>query len=210
MSENQTRFVMAGLFCACVVMTNAVSAHLVQVGPFVAVAGALLYPVTFLLTDIMSEVHGKETARRAVWLGFACQLLAVCFVQVVALFPGMDPSVEAAWRRVFLPMARLAVASMIAYLIAQLIDVWVFHAVRDATRGRWLWLRNNVATVVAQAVDTAIFVSVAFAGVLPLGTLLKVAAGQYALKVIIAALDTPFCYAGVWGVRWLHRRYYDA
>jgi uncharacterized integral membrane protein (TIGR00697 family) len=193
--------ILFGLFCASVVVTNAVSAHQVYVGPFVVVAGALLYPVTFLLTDVLSEVYGKRIATRAVWTGFACQVLTVAFVYLVALLPARDQSMAQAWREVFLPMARIAAASMLGYLASQHVDVRLFHAVRSRTGAKWLWLRNNVATSAAQAIDTVIFIVVAFAGILPARVLAQLVIGQYLVKVALAALDTPVCYLAVWYVR---------
>ena len=193
--------VIFGLFASAVVMTNAVSANVIMVGPFIFVAGTLLYPVTFLLTDILSETWGKRTAQRAVWTGFAAQFLAVGFVQFAALFPSIDPAVGEAWREVFLPTFRIAVASMSAYLVAQTIDVHVFHRIRELTKGRHLWLRNNVATIVSQGFDTTIFVLIAFAGVLPWETLAWMMLGQYVAKAILAAIDTPLAYVAVAGVR---------
>lgn len=198
--------VLFGMFCSVVVMTNAVSANVITVGPFVCVAGALLYPVTFLLTDIISDVYGRRTATWAVWCGFACQILAAAFVQFAALFPSLNAEVQAAWGLVFLPMFRIALASMVAYLSAQLLDVSIFHKIKRKTKGRHLWLRNNVATSVSQALDTAIFVTVAFLGVLPWPVLWSMVVGQYLLKVVLAILDTPICYLGVYVVRRLEAR----
>jgi len=198
--------ILFGLFASAVVMTNAVSANIIQVGPLVLVAGALLYPVTFLVTDILSEVYGKRVATVAVWTGFAAQVLAVVFVQVAAMFPSMDEAMRDHWTAVFLPMARIAVASMAAYLVAQLLDVRTFHLVRGLTGGRWLWLRNNISTITSQAFDSVVFVVVGFAGVLPTEVLLSMIGGQYIAKVILAAADTPLCYLGVSLVRRLENR----
>jgi len=186
-----------GLFASAVVVTNAVSGNVINVGPFTFVAGTLLYPVTFLLTDVLSEVFGKRAAQRAVWCGFVAQLLAVAFIQALRWFPSIDPEMAAAFEKLFAPVPRIVLGSMTAYLIAQSIDVRLFHAIRDRTHGEHLWLRNNGSTLVSQAVDTAVFVVVAFAGVLDTGTLVAMALGQYTAKAIMAAADTPLCYAAV-------------
>lgn len=178
-------------------MTNAVSSLVIVIGPFVFVAGTLLYPATFLLTDMLSEVYGKRVAQRAVWTGFLAQLLALASVGVISYFPTLDPASAEAWHAVFSPMWRIAVASMLAYLVSQSIDVTIFHAMKDAMRGRHLWLRNNVSTMTSQAVDTCIFVLVAFAGVLDARTLVMMVLGQWAVKSVLALLDTPVVYACV-------------
>ena len=189
--------ILFGLFASAVVMTNAVSANVIEVGPFVFVAGTLLYPVTFLLTDILSEIYGKEAATRAVWTGLAAQILSVAFIQSVATFPSLDAGMGEAWGVVFLPTARIAAASMVAYLVAQLIDVRVFHFLRELTDGKALWLRNNGSTIASQGFDTLIFVIVAFAGTLPIDVLAFMILGQYTAKACLALLDTPFCYLAV-------------
>lgn len=193
--------VLTGLFAASVVMTNATSANLISVGPFVFVAGTLLYPATFLCTDLISELFGEEAATRAVWTGFAAQVFAVFAIFVMASFPSMDPEIGSAWAKVFTPVWRISLASMCAYLVAQHIDVRIYHSIKHRTGGRHLWLRNNLSTIASQGIDSGIFVLVAFFGVLDAGTLLSMWAGQYAAKAILAALDTPLCYAGLAAAR---------
>lgn len=193
--------VLFGLFTAAVVMTNAVSGNIIEVGPFVFVAGTLLYPVTFLLTDIISECYGRRVAQRAVVTGFVAQLLAVAFIHIVAMFPSTDPRTAYAFAQLFNPVGRIVMASMTAYLISQTIDVRLFHAIRDRTRARHLWLRNNVATILSQGVDTSVFVLVAFLGVLPSEQLVAMMIGQYLAKTFLAAVDTPLCYLGVWALK---------
>lgn len=189
--------ILFGLFTASVVMTNAMSALLIEVGPFVFVAGTLLYPLTFLLTDAISEVYGKERATQAVWTGFTAQALAIGAIHWVSIWPTIEPDVADSWRRVFLPLWRIALASMVAYLISQLIDVRIFHWLKKRTEGRHLWLRNNVSTIASQCVDTAVFVLIAFVGVLPARVLIAMFFGQWLAKALMALADTPFCYLAV-------------
>lgn len=193
--------VLVALFTSTVVVTNAVSGNLIHVGPFLFVAGTLSYPVTFLLTDILSEIFGKKVAQRAVILGFIAQLLSVAFIFGVMQFDSATKEMGVAFRSVFAPVFRIVIASMTAYLVAQTVDVTIFHFVKEKTKGRWLWLRNNVATAVAQGIDTLLFVVIAFAGVLPLDAMVAMFAGQYLAKVLLAIIDTPFCYLGVHIVR---------
>lgn len=189
--------VLTGLFAASVVMTNAVSGNVINVGPFTFVAGTLLYPVTFLLTDILSETFGRRTAQRAVWVGFAAQVLAVFFIWTVMQFDSIDTEMNAAFEKLFAPVPRIVLGSMTAYLISQTIDVKMFHWIKKKTDKRWLWLRNNGSTMTSQAVDTILFVLIAFAGALKTEILIAMMVGQYAAKAILAAIDTPFCYLAV-------------
>lgn len=196
-SAQTTLVTLVALFTSTVVVTNAVSGNLIHVGPFLFVAGTLSYPLTFLLTDIISECFGKKRAQRAVWLGFIAQVISVAFIFGVMQFSSATEEMGEAFRQVFAPVARIVVASMVAYVVAQSVDVAVFHRIKAKTGGKWLWLRNNVATIIAQSVDTALFVAIAFIGVLSPGELMAMFTGQYLAKVILAAADTPFCYLGV-------------
>jgi len=197
MNRSSLLMSLSGVFVASVVLSNAVSANIITVGPFTMAAGALLYPILFLITDVISEVFGKKKAQIVVATGFVAQVIAVLFVQFVALWDPVDSAIGEAWSTVFLPMWRIAAGSMIAYLVAQTIDVHLFHRLKEKTNGRYLWLRNNISTIVSQAIDTLIFVTVAFFGVVSDGDFVSICLGQYSIKVIIAILDTPLCYLAV-------------
>lgn len=193
--------VLFGLFAGSVVATNAASVLVIHVGPLVFTCGSLLYPVTFLFTDTISEVYGQRAAAWAVWTGFAAQIAAIGFILLSSLFPALDPATAEAWRATLMPVGRLALASMAAYLVAQHIDVRIFHALSRLTRGRHLWLRNNGSTLVSQSLDTLIFNMLAFAGLYDADTLLAMVASQYVWKAGAALLDTPLCYLAVWYVK---------
>ena len=193
--------VLFSIFCVSVVMTNMVSGKLISFGPFIFVAGTLLYPLTFLLTDTISEVYGKREANTAVLTGFFCQIIAVVALYLLGFCEALDPSVDQAWSTIFSPVGRITVASMLAYLASQLVDVRLFHFIRAKTGTKHLWLRNNVSTAVSQLFDTLIFVFIAFAGTMPLESLAAMAAGQYMVKFLLALIDTPVCYASVWLLR---------
>jgi len=101
---------------------------------------------------------------------------------------------QEAFEKIFTMTPRIILASMIAYLIAQIHDVYAFHYWKNKTRGKHLWIRNNASTIVSQAIDTVIFITVAFYGVVPLEVLLNMIVSQYIVKVAIALIDTPFIY----------------
>jgi len=159
-------------------------------------------------TDIISEVFGKKAARKVVWIGFFSQLIMLGLVEFAIVMP--EPAWQeelASWFKQILGSTWfIVVASLIAYLVSQHHDVWAFHKWREVTRGRYLWLRNNLSTMVSQGIDTVLFISLAF-GVLPYmvygeplipwSALPSLMLGQYLAKIIIAVLDTPLVYAGV-------------
>lgn len=202
-----------GFFVTIVVLTNTVGVKLFDFGGLSLPVSILWFPVTFLITDVVSEVYGARNAQRLVWVGFAVSVGLLTAVLVGINLPAAEAYVlDDAYRSVFSPTWRLLFASMTAYLLAQSIDVRLFHRFRRLTGGRMLWLRNNASTMLSQLVDT-FTVTFIFLWNNPAvfnGTtvdLFGLSLRIYLAKVLIAALDTPLCYAAVTGIRWwLSRR----
>jgi uncharacterized integral membrane protein (TIGR00697 family) len=189
---------------------------------FAVAIGVLPYPMTFLCTDFISELYGRRRANLVVWIGLILNLWVVFILWVGGALPGFEPMengqmvTDAAGRLpIFYEVRALAfgavTASMIAYLVAQLVDVQVFHFWKRLTRGKHLWLRNNGSTIVSQLVDTTavILITHYYAGALPIsedhpviGQLLVFIATGYVFKLVMALIDTlPFMF----GARWLAR-----
>lgn len=157
--------------------------------------GNVLYASVFLSTDLLSEFHGKKEARKGVLLGFVTLLMMVTYMQVALYFqPAADDFAQPHLQALFGFMPRIALASMVAYLVSQLHDVWAFHAIRERTGGRMLWLRNNASTMVSQLLDSAIFCTIAFWGLFPVNVFWEIMLSTYIIKVVVAVLDTPFIY----------------
>ncbi|MEO1128508.1 MAG: queuosine precursor transporter [Planctomycetota bacterium] len=192
---------------------------------FAVAVGVLPYPITFLCTDFISELYGRKRASAVVWVGFLLNLWVVGILWLGGVLPGFeardgagDLIPDAAGRMpVFFEVRTLAfgavAASMIAYLVAQLVDVHVFHFWKRLTKNRHLWLRNNGSTLVSQLVDTTavILITHFYAKALPIdedGTLwlqllLFIATG-YAFKLLAALVDTvPFYFGAHWLARYL-------
>jgi len=185
------------LVSALVVMANIFANKIVQFGFFVVPAGVIVYSMTFFITDIISEKWGKEKARITVWAGFFSSLVLIVSVYIVRQW---QPAVYATeisemFGRVLALTPRITIASFIAYLLSQHHDVWAFHFLKKKTKGRYLWLRNNISTIMSQLIDSVIFIVIAFYGVFPVLALIL---GQWAAKIIIALIDTPFIYCTVW------------
>lgn len=158
--------------------------------------GNVLYASVFLATDLLSEFHGKKEARKGVLLGFVSLLMMVGYMQLALLFqPAADDFAQPHLQALFGFLPRIALASMTAYLVSQLHDVWAFHAIRERTGGRLLWLRNNASTMVSQFLDSAIFCAIAFWGMFPVNVFWEILLSTYIIKVAVAVLDTPFIYA---------------
>jgi len=157
--------------------------------------GNVLYASVFLSTDLLSEFYGKKEARKGVLLGFVTLAMMVGYMQIALLFqPAADDFAQPHLSALFGFMPRIALASMAAYLISQMHDVWAFHAIKERTGGRMLWLRNNASTMISQLLDSSIFCIIAFWGLFPMNVFMEILLSTYIIKVAVAALDTPFMY----------------
>ncbi len=187
--------VLVAAFTTCLLVANIITVKLVAVGGWIVPAGVIAYPLTFLFSDVISELYGRKTAVRVVWIGFGASLLMLALIYIARLLPGAAIwDGGAAYEAVFGMVPRVVLASMLAYLVSQHHDVIAFHFWRRVTGGRYLWLRNNASTVVSQALDTTIFITVAFWGLVPPEVVWNLMLTQFLIKIGIAALDTPFCY----------------
>jgi len=187
--------VLAALFATCLLVANIIAVKLVAIGGWVVPAGVIAYPLTFLFTDVITELYGRKIASRVVWLGFGVSVLMALLVYFGGLLPPAPIwEGQSAYESIFGMVPRITLASLIAYLVSQHHDVFAFHFWRQKTKGRFLWLRNNASTMVSQALDTGIFITIAFWGTVPAGVLTNMLLSQYVIKLFIAAVDTPFCY----------------
>ena len=156
-----------------------------------------IYAATFLITDILSEHYGKTEAKRAVYIGFMGQLFFVGVLFIILNSP-LLPDKSEMFHETYSLLPRLIMGSFIAYIISQLLDVYIYHKIMEATgKNRLVWLRNNVGTMTAQLVDTTIFLTIAFYGRPQFDTyskLIDFILTTWMFKVIVAALDTPYLY----------------
>ena len=174
------------------------------VGPEITLPGAALaYALTFLASDCYAELYGRRATQVIVNVAFLANFLVLALVWSTLAAPGVNSEISAAFETALGPATNIVAGSLLAYVVSQNWDVFVFHAIRDRTGSSLLWLRNIVSTATSQALDTAIFVGVAFyaaptlLGVgspLPPAVLLTLGLGQYLLKLAIAFLDTPIVY----------------
>lgn len=170
---------------------------------FVISAGVLPYPITFLITDILSEIYGHKLTNRVVYAGFVASVFVLFILYLGSLFPAIEasPVADATYNAVFSNTWRIILASMIAYLAAQLIDIRLFHFWKRLTRGRMLWLRNNGSTLLSQLVDTTLVVLVLFAGVLEADVIVELIFDGWLFKAICALADTFVIYPAVAYIR---------
>ncbi len=198
-SKYQRLRLIEAMFVGAIIAANLTSVKMVSLfGGLITVAGTFVYVATFLFTDVVNDVYGKREARNLVMMGIYAQLLFLGFVilSVVFKFPGWWENQEA-YKSVVMVTPRIFVASFITYLVSQHHDVWFFAKIKGWTKGRQLWLRNNLSTIVSQFYDAILFTVIAFAFVVPFKILVVMAFTSWLIKVIAAAVDTPFCYLGV-------------
>ncbi len=184
-----------GLIVFNLILCNIQVLKTVELFGLTTTLGNILYASVFLSTDLLGEYYGKERARKAVLLGFVALVLATVYMQIALRFiPATSDFADPHLQAIFGLLPRLAVASMTAYLISQLHDIWAFHFWKERTQGRHLWLRNNLSTMVSQLLDSTIFCAIAFIGVFPRSVWLEILLTTYLVKLVVAAMDTPFIY----------------
>ena len=190
---------LACIYAGSLVLAAVMASKIIEVGPIVVPAGVLAYCLTFPITDVISEVWGKEEAQSVVMGGFITLVLIFVLTSASIVWPPASfwPH-QRAYQTILGSSARIMVASLTAYLFSQYHDVWAFHFWKRLTTERFLWLRNNASTIVSQLLDSVVFITIAFYGSLPV---LPLIFGQWVVKVGIALLDTPFVYLLVYVVR---------
>jgi uncharacterized integral membrane protein (TIGR00697 family) len=184
---------LVGFICTSVVLMNIFVTKSILIFGLGATGGNVLYACIFLATDLISEYYGGKEARRAVVIGFAAAILSLLSATLTIRFePAPWDQAHQMLKALFRPLFRIVAGSMVAYLSSQILDTFLY----DFIRRRWkpLWLRNNGSTWVSQLVDTVVFCTIALLGSMPRQAWIQVVVSTYILKVLIAALDTPFIY----------------
>jgi len=190
-------FVVA-IFVTCLVTANIISVKLVNIFGLVLPAGILIFPVSYISGDILTEVYGYAQARRVIWLGFFCN-----FIVVIAVWLGkvMPPAsfwdAQLAYERILGFTPRLLAASFLAYLIGEFFNAFVMAKMKIVTNGRWLWMRTIGSTLVGQGFDSMVFITLAFAGTIPSKALALAVITQWLIKSAYEAAATPLTYISV-------------
>lgn len=182
------------------ILANVQVVLLVDLFGFGTTLGNILYAGGFLVTDILAENYGKKQAQKAVYIGFFSLIVMTVIMQIAVSFT--PSNIEEGIitfngvKRIFNFMPRIALASLISYLVSQSHDIWAYEFWRNKySEPKHIWIRNNASTMVSQLIDNAIFTIVAFYGVYPKEILLEIFLTTYVMKFIVAICDTPFVYA---------------
>lgn len=168
----------------------------VELFGYIATLGNIMYGTIFLGTDALNEIFGKKSAKKAVYMGFYVMIASLILMQLSILFqPSASDTGQGALVTIFQFWFWVVLGSMTAFIVSQLLDVTLFQWIKSKLPGnRWLWLRNNGSTMISQAIDTIIFVSIGLSSFYIFQDLVEIALTTYVIKVIVAALDTPFLY----------------
>lgn len=192
---------LAAIFIAALVVCNLIANKFISIDlgfkTYVISAGVLPYPITFLITDLLSEIYGKKKTARIVWAGFAASIFVLGTLLLAQQFTAIkgSPVDDESFNLVFGNSWRVIFASMGAYLCAQLVDVRIYHFWKQKTHGKYLWLRNNFSTILSQGVDTSLVVMVLFAGLRSNAEILQLIIDGWIFKMLCAFIDTPLLYA---------------
>lgn len=200
MKYSQRFLIVTALFVTCLITANIIAVKIISVGPFFLPAAIIVFPLSYIFGDILTEVYGFRLARRVIWLGFLCNLLFVVFAGIGQILPAAPFwTGQAAYETILGYTPRLLVASFLGYLAGEFANSFVLAKMKIITQGRWLWSRTISSTIVGQGLDTAIFITAAFIGT-PVFTPLLILY-HWIAKVLIEALFTPATYAIVNGLK---------
>jgi queuosine precursor transporter len=187
--------ILTAVFITCLVVANITAVKLVSIFGLVVPAAVVIFPVSYIFGDVLTEVYGYKQARRVIWLGFGCNLLAVIAILIGQVLPGASFwDAQDAYVRILGFAPRLLLASFIAYLLGEFANSFVLAKLKVATNGRWLWTRTVSSTLIGQGLDSAIFISIAFAGTIPADGLLNAIITQWLFKTLYEVLATPLTY----------------
>ena len=213
----QKKNIYTSIFVLALVLSNICASRLIYTGvnlggiDITLPGGIIMYPITFLCTDIIGEKYGKKESNACVLTGLLCQIFVICISKFFLWLPPVDSDVDIAYQTVFAQSIPIMIGSLVSYVISQSWDVYVFHKIRNHfiaknryfRKHRWIW--NNVSTLTSQLFDTIIFSFISFG--VGLGwlfdpamryQLLGLCVGQYICKAILALLDTPLFYLFTW------------
>ena len=218
-NRERTYTAIAALFCVCLILTNTIGMKLFILPGIQAPlpAGLLIYPLTFVLNDVVNEIYGSQRASFMVWLSFTLNLLVMCIIRLVLVLPAHPhwfvpnnpwgfatlQEYQNAFNSVFQINTTIVFASMAAYLTGQLLDIFLYQKIKKLSNNRFLWLRSNVSTILSQLMDTIIVFSIILFYGLKVDFLkgVEIMIVSYSFKVIATLLTTPLFYGSIWFLR---------
>lgn len=190
------RFVaIAALFITCLITANIMIVKQIAIGTIIIPAAIIIFPLSYICGDVLTEVYGYKQARLVIWIGFICNLIAVIAFWIGEILPPAPVfEAQAAYERILGSTPRFLIASFAAYVVGEFANSFVLAKMKVATKGKWLWTRTIGSTLVGQGFDTVIVLTIAFTGVLPFSVLGIMIVGHWLLKSAYEILVTPVTY----------------
>ncbi len=197
--------IIAALFITCLITANIIAVKLITLGiepirhggfqfPGPLPAAIVIFPISYIFGDILTEVYGYRQARKVIWLGFLCNLIAVFAFWVAGRIPALDSGVQNAYERILGYTPRLLVASFLAYLVGEFANSFVLAKMKIMTKGRFLWTRTIGSTLVGEGLDATVFIIIAFGGTLSWALILGIILTHWLVKTGYEVVATPFTY----------------
>ena len=197
------------IFVACLITSNIIAVKLIDIGGLILPAAVIIFPVSYIVGDVLTEVYGYARARQVIWIGFACNLIAVVAIAIAGVLPPASfwaPN-QAAYETILGFTPRLLAASFVAYLVGEFLNSYVLARMKVATEGRYLWARTIGSTLIGQFADSAVFITLgllqitalppAVQGTLPPQALLNTIVVQWLFKSVYEIVATPLTYVVV-------------
>jgi len=205
MVVSQRFLIIAALFITCLITANIIAVKLITLGiepirhggfqfPGPLPAAIVIFPISYIFGDILTEVYGYRLARKVIWLGFLCNLIAVFAFWVAGQIPALDSGVQGAYQRILGYTPRLLVASFSAYLLGEFANSFVLAKMKIMTKGRFLWTRTIGSTIVGEGLDATVFIIIAFGGTLSWPLILGIILTHWLVKTGYEVVATPFTY----------------
>ena len=205
MVVSQRFLIIAALFITCLITANIIAVKLITLGvepirhggfqfPGPLPAAIVIFPISYIFGDILTEVYGYRQARKVIWLGFLCNLIAVFAFWVAGRIPALDSGVQNAYERILGYTPRLLVASFSAYLVGEFANSFVLAKMKIMTKGRFLWTRTIGSTIVGEGLDATVFIIIAFGGTMSWALILGIILTHWLVKTGYEVVATPFTY----------------
>jgi len=193
---SQRLVIIAAIFTTCLITANIIAVKVISLGAVILPAAIVVFPLSYILGDILTEVYGYRWARRVIWLGFTCNLIFVIFIWVGQVLPPASFwKGQEAYETILGFTPRLLAASFCGYLAGEFVNSFVLAKMKILTRGRWLWTRTIGSTIVGEGLDTAIFITLAFIGTPSFAAIMILY--HWLVKTGIEAIATPLTYTVV-------------
>jgi queuosine precursor transporter len=186
----------AAVFITCLIVANIIAAKVISVGGLILPAAIVIFPISYIFGDVLTEVYGYRKARLVIWLGFFCNLIAVLAIVIGQALPSaVFWDGQAAYERILGTTPRLLIASFVAYLVGEFANSFVLAKMKIATKGKWLWARTITSTLIGEGLDSLVFIPLA--GIVTPDFLATAIVTQWLVKCAYEVIATPFTYGVV-------------